>query len=241
MQSGRIHSFESMGLVDGPGIRFVVFMQGCRLRCLFCHNPDTWNPAEGTLWTSGELMAKILRFKPYFDSSGGGVTFSGGEPLLQPDFLLEMLRLCKENGIHTAIDTAGVGLGSYDEILSYTDLVLMDIKHTDSEKYRYVAGMDNLDFLNFLEAYRRSQADAWIRAVIIPGINDSQDYIMDLWEMVKTIPRVKKIELLPYHVLGVHKYEELKMKYRLDGVEPMDKAQTQIWQDMLNKALIAEE
>ena len=240
MRSGKIHSFESMGLVDGPGIRFIVFMQGCRLRCLFCHNPDTWNPKEGTNWTSEDLMQKILRFRPYFESSGGGVTFSGGEPLLQPEFLLEMLQLCKKNGIHTTIDTSGVGKGNYSEILEYTDLILLDVKHTDPEKYRYVTGETMDEFLRFMQAYRASKTEAWIRAVITPGINDTQDYIMDLWDFVKKIPRVKKIELLPYHVLGVHKYEEMGMQYRLEGVEPMDKEQTRKWQDMLNKALISE-
>ena len=133
MVKGKIHSIESMGLVDGPGIRVVVFFQGCKLRCAYCHNPDTWKFSGGIEMTPEELIQKIVRFKPYFNRSGGGVTFSGGDPLMQPEFLLECLKLCKQNGIHTAIDTSGFGNGDYAEILKYTDLVLLDIKQTTSQ------------------------------------------------------------------------------------------------------------
>lgn len=136
MEKGYIHSVESMGLVDGPGVRYVVFMQGCPLRCKYCHNPDTWNMGAGEEVEAETLFKKILRFRPYFESSGGGVTFSGGEPLMQPEFLKEMLRLCKEEGIHTAIDTAGGGVGDFTEILELADLILLDIKHPKEEGYQ---------------------------------------------------------------------------------------------------------
>lgn len=241
---GNIHSFESMGSVDGPGIRTVVFMQGCHLRCAFCHNPDTWKISENHAVRSCDLMEKILRFKPYFETSGGGVTFSGGEPLLQAEFLLDMLKRCKANGIHTAIDTSGVGhkgekrfRPDYAEILKYTDLVLLDIKHTNSAIYKNITGLDMEFFCEFKEALKSVKPDVWIRAVIIPGINDNHDYIESLLQFTNDIPNIKKYELLPYHTLGVNKYKELGIKYRLNKVKPMDKKQTSIWEEELNSVL----
>ena len=155
MVKGKIHSIESMGLVDGPGIRVVVFFQGCKLRCAYCHNPDTWKLSGGIEMTPEELIQKIVRFKPYFDRSGGGVTFSGGDPLIQPEFLLECLKLCKLNGIHTAIDTSGFGNGNYAEILEYTDLVLLDIKHTSSQGYVNLTGKDTKDVNSFLASFKK--------------------------------------------------------------------------------------
>lgn len=238
MNSGYIHSLESMGLVDGPGIRFVVFFQGCHLRCTFCHNPDTWELRQGTKYTPEELMAKIMRYKPYFERSGGGVTFSGGEPFIQYEFLLEMLRLCKENGIHTAIDTSGVGAPDCVEALELADLIMLDIKHIDRNGYREITGIEKTAFDNFVENLKIARPDVWLRAVIIPGINDNFDYIMDLWNVAKQIPRVSKIELLPYHTLGVNKYESLGIDYHLKDVPPMDKELTRQWQDKLNIILM---
>jgi pyruvate formate lyase activating enzyme len=234
MIKGRIHSIESMGLVDGPGIRTVVFIQGCKLRCAYCHNPDTWNLNCGTEVTPEELMKKILRFKPYFTRSGGGVTFSGGDPLVQPEFLLEMLKLCKANGIHTTIDTAGYGDGNYDEILKYTDLVLLDIKHIDSDGYVVLTGRDTKDVNLFLDALRRSNTKVWVRHVVVPGYTDTKDHMEKIANIINgEIPNVEKIELLPYHVLGVNKYDKLGIKYRLEGVEPMDKEKTKELQEYL--------
>lgn len=234
MIKGRIHSIESMGLVDGPGIRTVVFIQGCKLRCAYCHNPDTWNLNCGTEVTPEELMKKILRFKPYFTRSGGGVTFSGGDPLVQPEFLLEMLKLCKANGIHTTIDTAGYGDGNYDEILKYTDLVLLDIKHIDSDGYVVLTGRDTKDVNLFLDALRRSNTKVWVRHVVVPGYTDTKDHMEKIATIInEEIPNVEKIELLPYHVLGVNKYDKLGIKYRLEGVEPMDKEKTKELQEYL--------
>lgn len=234
MIKGRIHSIESMGLVDGPGIRTVVFIQGCKLRCAYCHNPDTWNLNCGTEVTPEELMKKILRFKPYFTRSGGGVTFSGGDPLVQPEFLLEMLKLCKANGIHTTIDTAGYGDGNYDEILKYTDLVLLDIKHIDSDGYVVLTGRDTKDVNLFLDALRRSNTKVWVRHVVVPGYTDTKNHMEKIATIInEEIPNVEKIELLPYHVLGVNKYDKLGIKYRLEGVEPMDKEKTKELQEYL--------
>lgn len=240
MAKGYIHSIESMGLVDGPGVRCVIFMQGCPLRCRFCHNPDTWNLQEGDAVEAKELFAKILRFRTYFESSGGGVTFSGGEPLMQKEFLTELLQLCKAEGIHTAIDTSGGGVGDFGEILDLADLVLLDIKHTEREEYQKLTGISMERYENFVSQLKQHPVDLWLRAVIVPGINDSMDYIRELWDMAKRLPRVKKIELLPYHTLGVNKYEALGIPYSLEGVPPMDKKLTAKWQTYLNKALIAE-
>lgn len=242
METGNIHSVESMGLVDGPGIRYVVFMQGCHIRCIYCHNPDTWSLSGGEKMTADALVKKLVRFKPYFDASGGGVTFSGGEPLLQYAFLTEALKKCKEAGIHTAIDTAGVGMGHYDELLRYTDLVLLDIKHTQEEGYKRITGFGMEAFYEFLAALKRAErVDVWLRAVIIPTINDHTDYIRELWTLAKKIPRVKKIELLPYHTLGVNKYRALGLEYPIPEIPPMNRRHVERWQEVLNKALITDE
>lgn len=228
MVKGKIHSIETMGLVDGPGIRFVAFMQGCAIRCAYCHNPDTWTTEGGQEYTPRELVDKIKRYKPYFNSSGGGVTFSGGEPLLQPEFLLETLKLCKEEGIHTTLDTAGVGFGDYKEILKYTDLVMFDIKHLDKDEYEKLVGKKIDKSLEFLNECQESGVKMWIRHVVVPGITDSRENIQKVKEFVDTLKNVEKVELLPYHVLGVNKYETMGIKYKLEGVKPMDK-------DLLNE------
>ena len=220
---GRIHSIESMGLVDGPGIRTVVFLQGCKLRCLSCHNPDTWLMGGGNQVEASDLVKKIRRYRPYFEKSGGGVTFSGGEPLLQPEFLLESLKLCKEMGIHTALDTAGYGFDEYDEILKYTDLVLFDLKHEDPKQYLFVTGLKEDKSLRFLEAVQRAGTKLWVRHVVVPGITDSEDHIRNLAKKIRSLKNVEKVELLPYHTMGENKYEVMNMKYKLDGVEPMDR------------------
>lgn len=226
MIKGKIHSVESMGLVDGPGIRVVVFMQGCTLRCLYCHNPDTWTldgNKDALDFTPEELVNKISRFRSYFEKSGGGVTFSGGDPLKQPEFLKETLKLCKEAGIHTTLDTSGVGFGDYEEILKYTDLVLYDVKHLTREGYKDMTGIEIDETQKFLEACKNMGTKMWIRQVVVPGKTDSEEYIRELGKFIKTLDNVEKVELLPYHLLGVNKYETLGIKYRLEGLEAMDK------------------
>ncbi|MGL5615751.1 MAG: pyruvate formate-lyase-activating protein [Sarcina sp.] len=223
MVKGRIHSVETMGLVDGPGIRFVVFMQGCKLRCAYCHNPDTWALEAGEEIDAKDLVEKIKRYKNYFKVSGGGVTFSGGEPLLQPEFLLEALKLCKENDIHTTLDTAGVGISNYEEILSYVDLIMFDIKHLDKEGYKNLVAGDINKAEEFLEVCEKLDKKLWIRQVVVPGITDSKEYLQRLKERIDRIKNVEKIELLPYHVLGANKYDSLGIAYRLKDLKAMDK------------------
>ncbi len=224
MKSGRIRSIETMGLVDGPGIRTVIFLQGCHLRCKFCHNPESWAGSGGEEVDSETLLRKILRFRPYFERSGGGVTFSGGEPLLQPEFLLEMLKRCKEEGIHTCIDTAGVGFGQYEEILRYTDLVLYDVKAITEEAYRDLCGRSIAETERFQEALRKVGTKTVVRQVVIPGINDHDAYMEELKLYIgKNIPTAVEVELLPYHLLGVHKYKTLGLSEPMPGTEAMDR------------------
>ena len=227
---GHIHSMESMGLVDGPGIRTVIFLQGCALRCKFCHNPDTWEFQGGEELTPEALVKKISRFKPYFKGNGG-VTFSGGEPLMQPEFLLEVLKLCRQEEIHTCIDTAGFGQGEYDEILSYTDLVLLDLKEITKPAYEAMTGRPMDRFDDFLEALKRNNTKIWIRHVVVPGLTDSEEHMKELKAYIDRIPNVEKVELLPYHLLGINKYEVMNLSYPLSGVPAMDKERTKQFQE----------
>lgn len=232
MTLGKVHSLETMGLVDGPGIRVVVFLQGCALRCRYCHNPDTWEMTGGEEMTPQELLKKIIRYRPYFSRSGGGVTFSGGEPLLQPEFLLEMLKLCREAGIHTCLDTAGCGRSEYDEILRFTDLVLYDVKQVTEEDYRKMTGRDWTETGKFLQAVRRAETPMWIRHVVVPGLTDGEAHMAALKAFIKAhVPNVQKVELLPYHLLGVHKYEAMGLPYALAGIPAMDTEKVQQWQE----------
>lgn len=217
---GYIDSIETMGLVDGPGIRFVVFLKGCKLRCLFCHNPETWTMDNALEITSSDLLKKILKYKNYY--SNGGVTFSGGEPLLQKDFLIDILKKCKENNIHTALDTAGVGNGNYEEILKYVDLVILDIKSIYNNEYEKITGYSMNEFNNFLEVCQRLNKKLWLRQVIIPNINDNYEYIDDLKKFIDKIKNVEKVELLPYHLYGKEKYHKLNIPYKLEDTPPMD-------------------
>jgi pyruvate formate lyase activating enzyme len=237
MVKGTIHSVETMGLVDGPGIRVVVFLQGCALRCAYCHNPDTWQIGSGQEITAEELLNKVKRYRGFFKSSGGGVTLSGGEPLLQPQFVEEFFKLCKREGIHTALDTAGYGLGCYDEIFKYTDLILLDIKHIDEDRHRELTGHGRHRFLQFLEAVERNNIKLWIRHVVVPGITDDKEHIKKLGEYINTIPNVQKVELLPYHTYGVNKYREMGLNYTLEGVPPMSDERLAELYDLLYKVL----
>ncbi len=233
---GKINSFESMGLVDGPGVRFVVFMQGCPLRCKFCHNPETWKLNDKTdSYTPEELIKKILNYKPYFKHNGG-VTFSGGEPLMQREFLLECLKLCKKENIHTCIDTAG-SIPDCEEILKYTDLVMFDIKGTNKDNYKDMTGANIDTSLEFLKLCQKMDKKLWIRVVIVPGINDTKEYINELINFIKPLKNVEKIEFLPYHTLGVHKYEDLGLNYSLKGVSDMDKDKCKELEEMLKEGL----
>ena len=219
---GNIDSIETMGLVDGPGIRFVVFLQGCHLRCLYCHNPETWDEKKVKIkMTPEELVKKILRYVPYYENKGG-VTFSGGEPLLQSEFLLETLKLCKKNNIHTCLDTAGVGNGNYEEILKYTDLIIMDIKAVEPDLYKRITGNNIDESLKFLDVCQKLNKKMWFRQVIVPGINDTREEILKLKEFSSRYKNIERIELLPYHLYGLEKYKKMKIPYRLENVDSMD-------------------
>lgn len=217
---GRIHSLESFGTVDGPGIRFVVFMQGCPLRCQFCHNPDTWDVHGGQEYTPDKLMTEIIKYKAYMNYSGGGVTFTGGEPLLQADFILEVSKMCKENGISVAIDTSGfIYNDTVKELMDYTDLVLLDIKNYDPIVYKNVTGVNLSPTLSFLDYLREKNIATWVRYIVVPQLTDNLDSIKQLSEHLDSYPNVKKIELLPFHKMGEYKWEELGLDYKLYDTE----------------------
>lgn len=207
---GSIDSIETFGLVDGPGIRTVVFLSGCKLRCKYCHNPETWKMGKHNI-TAEELSKKIIRNKPYFKRNNGGVTFSGGEPLLQSDFIIEVSKILKREGIHIALDTAGVGNGNYEAILEYIDLVLLDVKHTNAIGYKELTGGAIDETLKFIEVCNKLKKKIWIRQVIVPGIMDNDQYLDELVQFVRKIDNVEKIEFLPYHKLGDEKYDKLGM------------------------------
>lgn len=229
---GNIDSFESMGLVDGPGVRFVVFMQGCPLRCVYCHNPETWSDEKKIQMTPSDLVKKILKYKPYFGTEGG-VTFSGGEPLHQPEFLLEALKECKKNGIHTCLDTSGAG-ENYDEILDYCDLIILDVKELDEEKYKKLTGQNMDWFKNFLKKCQEKHKKMWLRQVIVPGYNDTEESVLKLKDFVSKLHNIEKVELLPYHSMAKEKYKKLGIKYRLENVLDMNKEKCKELEKLLN-------
>lgn len=219
---GNIHSYESMGTVDGPGIRFVVFLQGCPLRCKFCHNPDTWDIKEKKIQESPEeTLKKIKRYKNYFGKKGG-VTVTGGEPLVQSEYVLELFKLCKQEGIHTALDTSGYIFNEkVKEVLKYTDLVLLDIKAIDKEIYRDLTRveLDNtLKFLNYLQEIKKP---VWIRHVVVPTITDDNELLEETAKFISKFENVEMVEILPYHTLGVFKYKELGLEYPLKDIEDL--------------------
>ena len=221
MIKGSVNKIETFGLVDGPGIRTVVFLSGCKLRCKYCHNPEMWKMKTPN-YNPQELVTRIIKNKPYFESSNGGVTFSGGEPLLQSEFLIEVCKLLKKENIHIALDTSGVGNGNYEEILSYIDLVLLDIKHINEVGYKYLTGVDIDESQKFIEALNKSNKPVIIRQVIVPGIMDNDNYLYGLKQELKKIKNIEKIEFLPYHTLGKEKYKELGINYKFEDINAMD-------------------
>lgn len=216
---GRIHSFESFGTVDGPGVRFVTFMQGCPLRCLFCHNPDTWdlNGKCQYEFTPEQLRDEVVKYRSFIKS--GGVTVSGGEPLMQSEFVAEFFRLCHAEGLHTALDTSGAIItDKVLEVLDNTDLVLLDIKTMDAELYPTLTGVKQNNNLAFLDILEERKIKTWVRHVVVPNLTDNDEWLRKLGEHVSHYDCVEKIEILPYHTLGTYKYEKLGEKYKLEGV-----------------------
>lgn len=216
----RIHSFETFGTVDGPGIRFVVFMQGCHLRCKYCHNRDTWDINTGEIVNIKELVDKIEKYSTYFKASNGGVTISGGEPLLQADFLITLFKELKKLGIHTAIDTSGMVdiTDKIKELISLTDLFLLDIKHINSEKCKELVGFSNEKELEFARYLNSINKPMWIRQVLIPGITDEKEDLLKLKKFIKSLSNIEKVEILKYHDMGKFKWEQMGYKYDLEDI-----------------------
>lgn len=232
---GSVDSVETFGLVDGPGIRTVVFLSGCKLRCKYCHNPEMWKMGKLNV-TASELALKIIRNKPYFKRNNGGVTFSGGEPLLQSKFIIEVCKILKKEGIHVALDTSGVGNGDYEEILKYVDLLLLDVKHVTRDGYKELTGYDMDEALRFIDVCNKMGKKIWIRQVIVPGIMDNDEYISMLAKFVSQIDNVERIDFLPYHKLGDEKYIKLGIENPYKDKEAMDKETCEkLYQEFLKK------
>ena len=230
MIAGRIHSLESFGTVDGPGVRFVVFTQGCPLRCLYCHNPDTWSTSGGTMMDPHEIIDQYDRNKGYYKN--GGLTVTGGEPLLQVDFLIDLFTLAKEKDIHTCIDSSGIAfrpndpnfITKMDKLMALTDLVMLDIKHIDDAKHYVLTQQHNTNILAFAEYLNDRKVTMWIRHVVVPGFTDDETYLYKLGYFIGAFTNLKVLDILPYHTMGTVKYEKMGIEYPLAGVEAMDKS-----------------
>ena len=229
--NGFVHSTESFGTVDGPGVRFVVFLQGCPMRCQYCHNPDTWKMNTGAVRSAQSLIQEYERNAAFYKK--GGITVTGGEALMQIDFLLELFRLAKQKNIHTCLDTSGVtyrpGESSYneklDELMKVTDLVMLDIKHIDPEGHKTLTGHDNAGILAFAKYLEEKNIPVWIRHVVVPGITDDESLLARLGTFLGTLSNIKALDVLPYHIMGISKYEQLGMAYPLENVPPATKDQ----------------
>ena len=229
--NGFVHSPESFGTVDGPGVRFVVFLQGCPMRCQYCHNPDTWKMNAGAVRSAQSLIQEYERNKAFY--SKGGITVTGGEALMQIDFVLELVTLAKQKNIHTCLDTSGQtyrpGQSTYnqklDALMAVTDLVLLDIKHIDPEGHKTLTGHDNANILAFAKYLEEKQIPVWIRHVLVPGITDDAALLTRLGTFLGTLSNIKALDVLPYHIMGVTKYQQLDMEYPLKDVPPATKEQ----------------
>ena len=223
---GNIHSLESCGTVDGPGIRFVVFTQGCPMRCQYCHNPDSWTTTENKKMSVDEILEKYEGVKEFLRN--GGLTVTGGEPLLQIDFVTELFKKAKEKQIHTALDTSGILFNrkntlKIDELLKYTDLVMLDIKHIDDSEHKKLTGMPNLNILDFAKYLSEKNIPVWIRHVVVPEITYNEKYLSELGEFLSTLNNIKALDVLPYHNMAIPKYENLGINYSLKDLQPLTK------------------
>lgn len=233
---GRVHSIETFGTVDGPGIRFVLFLQGCPLRCLYCHNPDTWAFDQGTEKDSDEIVKEVIKYKSYLKN--GGVTISGGEPLAQMEFVIDLFTKLKALNIHTCIDTSGYYFSeltkkNYDRLLEVTDLFLLDLKHSDDEKHLKLTGVSNKNPKAFAQYLSEKKKPMWIRHVLVPGYSDDVHDLKELRKFIDTLDSVEKIEILPYHTMGVNKYKQMNQIYPLEGVEPPSKELVQMAREIV--------
>lgn len=240
MTKGRIHSIETFGSADGPGVRFIVFLSGCRMRCAYCHNPDTWAKGPAMELSAQELLDKALRYREYWGAEGG-VTVSGGEPLLQMDFLQEFFALAKAHGVNTCIDTAAepfdpedaAYIASFDRLMSLTDTVLLDIKHIDAEAHEKLTLKPNANILAAARHLSDLGTPVWIRYVLVPGVNDSEETLRKTASFISTLSNVRRVDVLPYHTLGLFKWRELGLEYRLEGVEPPSAASVKLAKEIL--------
>lgn len=238
--AGIIHSLESFGAADGPGVRFIVFLKGCNMRCSYCHNPDSWSFEGGEEYYAEDLMKKIVRYKSYWGDEGG-LTVSGGEPLLQKEFVTELFKAAHAEGINTVLDTSGnpfsrepAFLEAFDELMKYTDLVILDIKEIDPVRHMNLTSQDNSNILDMAEYLSETEKPVWIRHVLVPGVTDFDDDLKKLGDFIGTLKNVKKVEVLPYHTLGIFKWENLGIKYRLEGVSAPDKERLENAARLLN-------
>lgn len=240
---GYIHSTESFGTVDGPGIRFVVFFQGCPMRCLYCHNPDTWEPGSdksGTLMSTEEILDMYDGVKEFLQ--GGGITCTGGEPMMQLDFLTELFEKAKARGIHTCLDTSGIiysdsNREEVDRLLDFTDVIMLDIKHIDDEEHKKLTGHSNRNILAFAEHISQRKKELWIRHVVVPGITDNDEYLHRLGMFISRLKSVKALDVLPYHDLGKIKYKNLGMDYPLADVKPLPKSEAVRARDIIMQGI----
>ena len=234
---GYIHSLESFGTVDGPGVRYVVFFQGCVLRCLYCHNPDSWAIHGGVEMDSAEIIEKMVRNLPFYET--GGITATGGEPLLQLDFLTELFTLAKEKGIHTALDTSGILFSrekqeQFDKLMDVCDLILLDIKHMDENEHIRLTGASSKSVFAFMDYLKEKEKPVWVRHVIVPNITYNDEWLKELGAYLKDFENVEKIDVLPYHTMGVVKYQALGDEYPLKDVPPLTKEDAQKALDVIN-------
>ncbi|GMA46991.1 pyruvate formate-lyase-activating protein [Tetragenococcus muriaticus] len=225
---GRIHSTENFGTVDGPGVRFIVFAQGCRMRCEFCHNPDTWNikSKKAKMRTADDILEEAVKYRPYWGEKGG-ITVSGGEPLLQIDFLIDLFKKAKAQGIHTTLDTCGNPFtrkepffSKFEELMNYTDLLLFDIKHIDTVQHKKLTKHGNENILEMAQYLSEIGKPVWIRHVLVPFRSDYDEFLDRLNQFIQSLSNVDKVEILPYHTMGRYKWDELNIKYPLEGIEP---------------------
>ena len=226
---GKIHSIESFGALDGPGLRFVVFLQGCPLRCAYCHNPDTWSTLGGKETDPADLIKEYKKKMNFY--KGGGITVTGGEPLLQVPFLIDLFTQAKKIGVHTCIDSSGivfrpdnkVWMAQLEELLKLTDLVMLDIKHIDPVKHKKLTKHTNKSILAFAQYLSDKSIDIWVRHVVVPGITDDENDLYKLGYFIGGLTNVRALDVLPYHTMGINKYEQMGIEYPLLGVPPMDK------------------
>lgn len=243
---GWIHSLESFGSVDGPGVRYLIFVAGCRMRCAFCHNPDTWTTEKAKEYTPEELLDQAVKYRTYWGTKGG-ITVSGGEPLLQIDFLMELFTQAKDRGIHTCLDTSGNPYTTEEPfhskflaLMKVTDLVMLDIKQIDEEQHKILTGQTNSNILQMAREMSDLGKSMWIRHVLVPGHSDQNVYLYRLAEFIRTLHSVERVEVLPYHTLGAFKWKELGMKYPLEGIDPPSSERIRNAEQILGTSIVVE-